>query len=140
MSTEQRKYVRFSCKGDMFAALRDGFKKVGKVNDISINGIGFSYLSEINQIDSDDHYSKVDIFSLENEFYLSNVPCKIIYEVAGAAPDEGTLVKMAKCGLHFEDLSKMQLDLLSFLIKKYTHKTRSTQKMPEMMDNQFELT
>jgi|GEM_PF-2224570 len=139
MSFEQRKYVRFSCKGDMFAALRDEFKKVGKVNDISIKGIGFSYLSEINQVDSDDHHTKVDIFSLENEFYLSNVPCKVIYEVADAAPDESDLVKMSKCGLHFEDLSKMQLDLLSFLIKKYTRKSKSMKKVPEMLDNHLEL-
>ena len=101
MSTEQRKYVRFSCKGDMFAALRDDFKKVGKINDISIKGIAFSYLSEINQVDSDDHNTKVDIFNIENEFYLSNVPCKIIYDVTDAASDEGMFVKVFKCGLLF---------------------------------------
>ena len=140
MTIEQRKYVRFLAKDNSFAALRNEFKKVGKIDNISINGLGFSFLSETTQVDSADHHTQVDIFSSENEFHLFNVPCRIVYEVTDATPDESLLVKMSKCGLHFGELSKMQLDLLNFLIKNYTIKTRPTKKMPGMLNNQVKTT
>ena len=45
MDIEQRKYPRFSVQNHTFAALGSEFEIVGKVNDISIKGLSFSYLS-----------------------------------------------------------------------------------------------
>ena len=42
MDIEQRKYVRFSVQDNAFAALRSGFEKIGKVNDISKKGLAIS--------------------------------------------------------------------------------------------------
>jgi PilZ domain len=140
MEFEQRKYVRYLVKDNIFAALRGGFKKVGKVHDISIKGLGYSFLSEITQVDSDDHHTRVDIFSSENGFHLFNVPCRIVFEITDATPDENLLVKMSKCGLHFGELSKMQLDLLNFLIKNYTIKTRPTEEMPGILNHHVKTT
>jgi hypothetical protein len=120
MTIERRKYVRFLAKNNTFAALRNGFKKVGKIDDISINGLGFSFLSEITQVDSTDHHSQVDVFSSENRFYLSNVPCRIVYETPDYTPDEGFLVRMSRCGLQFGELTRSQLDKLNFFIKNHT--------------------
>ena len=55
MGVERRKYVRFLAQDNTFAALRIGFKKVGKIDDISINGLAFSYLSETVGAGSDRH-------------------------------------------------------------------------------------
>ena len=139
MTTEQRKYVRFLVKGDMFAAMRGGFKKVGKVNDISVKGVAFSYLSDIADTGFKSHDSQVDIFTSENGFHLFNVPCRIVYEITDAPPYEGLLVKMSKCGLQFGELSNMQLDLLNFLLKNYTTKTRPTKEMSKMLNNHVKM-
>jgi len=140
MEFEQRKYVRFLVKDDIFAALRGGFKKIGKVNDICIKGMAFSYLSEIGDTGFESYDSQVDIFYSGKGFHLFSVPCRIVYDIKDATPDKGFLVKMAKCGLHFGDLSKMQLDLLNFLIKKYTIKTQPAKEMPGVLNNHIKTT
>jgi len=121
MTIERRKYVRFLAKNNTFAALRNEFKKVGKIDDISINGLSFSFLSEITQVDSADHHTQVDIFSSsEDGFYLSNVPCRIVYETPDTTFDKSFPLQMYRCGLHFEKLTKTQSDLLKSFITKHT--------------------
>jgi hypothetical protein len=122
MTIERRKYVRFMAKENSFAALRNGFKKVGKIDDISINGLGFSFLSEITQVDSTDHHTQVDIFSSEDRFHLSNLPCRIAYEIPDSTPDEGILVRMSRCGLQFGDFTRSQSEQLELFIENYTTK------------------
>ena len=120
MTIERRKYVRFLAKDNSFAALRNGFKKVGKIDDISINGLGFSYLSEIAEVDSTDHHSQVDIFSSGDGFYLSNVPCRIVYETPDSTSDEDSLVQRSRCGLQFGELTRSQLEQMELFIENCT--------------------
>ena len=120
MTIERRKYVRFMAKDNSFAALRNGFKKVGKINDISIKGLAFSYLRKTAKADSDLHYSKIDIFLSGNGFHISNVPCRIVYDIPDPTPDEGLFVEMSRCGLHFQKLTESQSEQLNLFIKNHT--------------------
>jgi hypothetical protein len=120
MTIEQRKYVRFLAQDNAFAALRIGFKKVGKVNDISIKGLSFSYLRKTTEADSDLHYSQVDIFLSGNGLHISNVPCRIVYDIPDPTLDEGLFVEMSRCGLNFRELIESQSELLEFFIKNHT--------------------
>ncbi len=120
MDSERRKYVRFLAENNTFAALRSGFNKVGKINDVSLKGLGFSYLSEVAEDNSATLYSQVDIFISGNGFHLSNVPCKVVYDISGSTPVEGILVQMFRCGLHFKELTESQSELLEFFIKNHT--------------------
>jgi hypothetical protein len=120
MTIERRKYVRFLVQDMAFAAIRNGFKKVGKINDISIKGLAFSYLSETNEADADPHPPKVDIFLSGNGFHLSNVPCRIVYDTPDVAPYKGSFVKTSRCGLHFGELIESQSELLENFIKNHT--------------------
>ena len=140
MESEQRKYVRFLVQDYIYAALRGDFKKVGKVNDISIKGMAFSYLSEIGGTGSESYDSHVDIFYSGKGFHLFSLPCRIVYDSQDARHHEVFLVKMARCGMQFGDLSEIQFDLLDFLIKNYTIKTRPIktkplEEMPEILDS-----
>ena len=119
MAMEQRKYVRFIAQDNAFAALRNGFKKVGKVNDISIKGLAFSYLKKTTEADSDLHYSQVDIFLSGNGFHIFNVPCRIVYDIPDPTP-EGLFVEMSRCGLHFQKLTESQSEQLNLFIKNHT--------------------
>ena len=134
MEFEQRKNIRRLAKNNIFAALGGGYKKVGKVYDISVKGVGFSYLRQTGDTRYDDHDFKVDIFHSENGFHLFNIPCRIVYEKTDVASVEGLPVKMYRCGLHFSKLSDIQLNLLDFVIAKFTVNRKPKEKMPVSRD------
>ena len=119
MDIEQRKYVRFSVQANTFAALRNGFERVGKVNDISENGVAFSYLIENIKAGSESDFSEVDIFLSETRFHLQKVPCKIVYVIQDPKSIVHNIIK-CRCGLNFGNLSKSQSELLEFFLKNYT--------------------
>ena len=120
MGAERRKYARFLALDTAFAALRSGFKKVGRVKDISIGGMAFSYISASSEAISDSQRSQVDIFLTGNGFHLPNVPCKIVYDIPNSLNDNGFLTNMSRVGLNFGELTENQLEQLSYFIKHYT--------------------
>jgi hypothetical protein len=134
VEVEQRECKRLLVKDNVFAALRGGFKKVGKINDISLNGLGFSYLKKTGDVRPHEHDDSVDIFLPQNGFHLFNIPCRTVYEETGVAIVEGFPLKLSRCGLHFGKLSDMQLSLLDFIITKVTIKRRPKSKMPIAQD------
>ena len=103
-----------------FAALRSEFKKVGRVKDISIGGMAFSYISANSEAISDSQRSQVDIFLSGNGFHLSKVPCKIVYDIPVSSNDKDFFVNMNRCGLCFGELTESQLDQLNFFITQHT--------------------
>jgi len=120
MGVERRKYIRFLVQDKTIAILEGVIDKVGKVNDINIKGLSFSYLSESIEAGSGSDSSRVDIFHKKNGFYLTNVPCKIVYDIPGYTSGRNNSVMICRCGLYFGKLPKIQLKLLDIFIKKYT--------------------
>jgi len=120
MTIERRKHTRFLTKDNSFAALRNEVMKIGKINDISISGLGFTFLSEFTQVDSTDHHTQVDIFHSKNGLHLHKVPCRIVYEIPDVSPDKGFLVRMSRCGLQFEELTRSQSEQLKLFMENYT--------------------
>ena len=82
--------------------------------------ISLKFRCGIPEVDSTDHHSQVDIFSSEDGFHLSNVPCRIVYETPDTTPDESFLVQRSRCGLQFGELTRSQLEQLELFIEKYT--------------------
>jgi len=126
MGVERRKYIRFLVQGKTIAILEGMIDKVGKVNDISIKGLSFSYLSESNNAGSGNDSSRVDIFHKKNRFYLTNVPCKIAYDIPVYKSGKNHSVMMYRCGLYFGQLPKFQLKILDIFIKKYATEVLSS--------------
>lgn len=120
MIQERRRYIRFSTQRKTFAALRSGFDKVGKVLDISINGLSFNYITEDIPMEN---IFQVDIFQSENGFYLSNIPCRVIYDILNTNPRYDLFIQHRRCGLCFGRLSKKQEDELLYFLRKYTKDT-----------------
>jgi hypothetical protein len=118
MSVERRNYKRFITQDKTFVKLKSASSKVGKVNDIGIKGLGFSYLSESIGINSGSVSFRVDIYR-KNEFYLTNVHCKVVYDIPDPTSDKNHSIMTRLCGLHFGEVSKIQLKLLNIFIKKY---------------------
>jgi hypothetical protein len=113
---EKRKYTRFSTQDNAFAALRGNFTKVGKIYDISLNGLGFRYLAEQ---ESEETFTHVDIFLSDNGFHLSSVPCTIIYDQRESISNSQAILPY-RCGLKFEPLKEDQQDKLEFFLNNYT--------------------
>jgi hypothetical protein len=123
MDMEQRKYIRFSVQDYAFAALRNGFERVGKVNNISKNGLSFSYFIESLKTGSDKDYFEVDIFLSEDRFHVEKVPCEIVYDIQDLKSDKYRSVIKRRCGCTFGELSKRQSALLESFLEHYTTAT-----------------
>ena len=106
---ERREHIRLRAQDDAYAVLGGDFSKVGKVYDISLNGLAFTYLKD--KV-SNDTFTHVDIFLSDNGFYLSGVPCKIVYEAKHSIGDSnGDLPH--RFGLKFESLEAEHEDKLT---------------------------
>ena len=122
MDIKQRKYQRFSVQDNAFAALTNDIEKIGRVNDISIKGLALTYLSERVKSGLYRDDSEVEIFLTENKFYLPKVPCKIVYDIIDPKSDKNYSIMTRRCGLHFGEFSKSQLEKLELFIKNYTRR------------------
>ena len=113
---EKRKFTRFRTQDNAFAAVRGDFTKVGKIYDISLNGLAFRYLAEQR---SEEEFTQGDIFLTNNGFHLSGVPCTMVYTVK-----ESTSISLSlstyRCGLSFKPLNEEIQNKLNFFLNNYT--------------------
>ena len=113
---EKRKFTRFRAQDDAFAALRGNFSKVGKIYDISLNGLAFRYLAEKM---SNETFSHADIFLTNNGFHLSGVRCTVVYDEKESISNS-YVVSPYRCGLKFESLKEEQQNKLEFFLNNHT--------------------
>ena len=121
MAAEQRKYTRFSVPDNAYAALGPSFKMVGKIKDISMAGLALEYLTdEVSEFEN----FKVDVFLRGEEFHLSKIPCKLIYDLPLDTPEENKVLPNGlmrkRCGVLFEKLTKIRRELLEQFIATHT--------------------
>ena len=113
---ERRKFTRFRVQDDAYAALRGDSTKVGKIKDISMNGLGFKYHTE--KI-CDETFNHVDIFLSSNGFHMSGVPCTIVNDKKECVyTSQG--IALYRCGLKFEKLNEKHKKKLEFFLNNYT--------------------
>ena len=126
MITEKRQHLRLQAKDDAYASLGDTFTKVGKLKDISISGLAFTYFEHTE--DSVQEFSKVAIFVSDHNFYLPDLTCRLIYDFPA---DENNNIKYFKeayrkkrCGVQFEATTKTQLEKLKLFINHQTRRLK----------------
>lgn len=113
---ERRKFTRFQVQDNAYAALRGNYTKVGKIYDISLNGLAFRYLAE--KVFSE-NFNRVDIFLSNNGFHLSGVPCSVVCDERECTYISPTITPY-RCGLKFEGLNEKQKNELEFFLDNYT--------------------
>jgi len=122
MRSERRKYTRFIAEKNVYVALGINFTKVGKLKDISIGGLAFEYVDYTENFVQDS--STVAIFNSLNEFYLPNLACRLIYNLAISAENDDSQLTwqyaIYRCAIQFGDLTAEQRKQLEFLINHYT--------------------
>ena len=100
METERRKFTRFLVPENVYAALGPSFSKVGRIKDVSIGGLAMEYITDGDSVLENSH---VDIFIREEEFYLSKLPCKIVYDlpIEPSADPQVSGLTQKRCGVQF---------------------------------------
>jgi hypothetical protein len=121
MVTEQRKYTRFSVQDNAYAALGPTFAIVGKIKGISMGGLALEYITDqVSELEN----IEVDIFLREEEFHMSKIPCKLIYNIPLDTSAKNGIFRNGlirkRCGVQFENLSKIYRKQLERFIETYT--------------------
>jgi len=124
MNTERRKNARLNPRELTFVAVRPEFSRSGELLDISRGGLCFQYLHRQNPGGNMGTPLKIDIFIINNGYYLPKVPCTMVYD---AEEKRGpTLFPMnfefRRCGLQFSKLSHEQAHKVELYLKNHTVK------------------
>ena len=114
MSSERRKHPRFLPQKQTLVVMRPQFIKLGKLIDISRGGLAFHYIDSKGQ---EEVSNQLDMFTKDNSFFLSSIPCKIIYDVK---KDRGFCLETRQCGVQFGELTKRQADQLELYLTRTT--------------------
>ena len=107
---------RFSIQENVFAALRPHFKKLGKVNDISLNGLSFDYIS--NGRRSEGHL-EVDLFGKDQTFYLGQIRCRVVSDSTINDHTPLSSLRISRLSLRFENLTDEQRSKLKQVIQNF---------------------
>ena len=119
---DNRKVTRFPAKERAFALLKPFCDKLGQIRDISLGGLSFEYLD----VGADENVGRpealtIDIIMTRESFYLSQIPCDIVYDEPANDDSPHFLkgIESRRCGLRFSDLSEDQRNGLEIFLKKH---------------------
>jgi hypothetical protein len=117
MQTEQRACERLSVVKNAYAALRAGTFKVGKIQNISMSGLMFSYIG----LDIPENTTtEVDLFIVQENIYLPNLPCKVVHSVTRKSKNKELSFAYSRCGLSIGTLEKKKKKNLEKFINNST--------------------
>lgn len=120
MYAEKRINYRFSFRDDVFISFGHQFVTVGKIRDISLGGLSFTYRS--NEELSSEPYRVLDLFTKRSGLHTQSIACKVVYyinENTWNTNSPMTLPATAKkCGIKFKNLTYNQTVQLAYLISK----------------------
>jgi len=100
-------------KTSTFVAMRPDFSILGKLLDISMDGLSFQYMSH-GAKEMDSSSIEIDIFINGKDFYLRGVHCRIIHDTGfhkDTALPEG--LENRRCGLQFCNLTNIHHKMLA---------------------------
>jgi hypothetical protein len=129
MATNQRAHVRYTPNCDAFISLGSCFTHVGSIRDISMNGASFEHFP-YNPLITPADYS-VDIFICRSDLHITNIPCRIVYElpvpenILALTPDRAMTQK--RCGIEFKPTNSHHQQQLEHFLTQYIHNPISTQ-------------
>jgi hypothetical protein len=115
---ERRRHKRHRIIDSLFVSFRPLFDKIGWVEDISLGGLSFDYLS------CDDSLSfsgvDLDIFSNWKAFGLRKVPCRVVHYNIIETFKGICVIETVRYGLAFENLSIQHKRKLEALLEEHS--------------------
>lgn len=114
---ERRMHPRFLVQQGAYAAIKDGFYKIGQVQNVSNGGLAFKYLEKGEKVEGS---YKVDLFVSDNDFYLKNIPFHTVSDFFEDTENPFITVAIRHCGGKFGELTPGQRSQINFFIENYT--------------------
>ena len=122
MIAERRKYNRFMARPDTYAAMGPHFSKVGKVKQISMDGLAFEYIRKTGKPDR--IASNVTVFLCQNHFFLPDLPCRLISDLSNCTlernPIADSIYSTNQCAVQFKTFTEDQKLILEYFIEHHT--------------------
>ena len=120
---EQRKLKRFRPPKSSFVWLSTDDSAVGQIMDMSMGGLGVQYIG-----DEFPNESRLDIFSVEYNFHVRQVPFKtvsnsVIYGKTLLRIDDGvhpSARAMRRSGIQLGELTDEQMSQVKYFIQNHT--------------------
>jgi hypothetical protein len=113
---ERRKHIRFSVAEDTFVALRPHYYRIGKVLNISIDGLAFTYMVDGKPPGPS---FELDLFLADRTFFLKEVPFRTISDVPHDGGPSG-FIETRECTVQFENLTSHQKNELESFIRNHS--------------------
>ena len=115
MNSERRKTERFLPRDETYVALRPDFTKLGRLSNISKGGLSFQYIASKGESQGSTH---LDLFTGNNGFYLSRLPCKVIYDIPLLKKETSSaLLERRRCGLEYGESTELHETQLESYLK-----------------------
>jgi hypothetical protein len=114
---ERRIHPRFRVQKGAYAAINDGFYKIGQIQNISKSGLAFKYMERGEKVEGT---YRVDIFSSDNDFFLKNIPFRTISDFFEETENPFITVSIRQCGGKFGELTPGQRSQINYFIENYT--------------------
>jgi len=112
-----RHHKRFPVEESTFALLRAKGSKLGRVIDISKDGLSFRYLSIGGQLKG---ALQLDLISPHHDFTVNNLPVKIISSLEVASEMPFRSITLWRVGAKFGKLTQKQKTKLEYFIQHHT--------------------
>ncbi|QTA84399.1 hypothetical protein [Desulfonema magnum] len=124
MKPERRNQPRFLTSDNAFIAMGIRMPKIGKIKDISLNGLAFEYLvncptDKADREDSHEKFSQANLFLVGGEFSLTDIPCIMVYDIIKYIFTQSLIVKK-QCGVRFGELGEDQAKELGLFLAYHT--------------------
>ena len=115
--TDKREFKRYIAKRGAFAVLRNDYRNLGEIIDISLAGLSFQYMSGKGKLNGS---SELDILLDQKGFHSVKIPFRTVsdFELDYEIPTE--LVRIRRLGVQFTNLKLSQLLQLKNFINIYT--------------------
>ena len=122
---ERREFVRLIPREKTFVALPD-LGRMGPITDISLGGLGCKFVVSSGEKEANMNEEAAplpaDIFVSANGFYLSNVLCRVAFDVSAHQdlPTYSFSITKRRCGLKFDELTKEQAKQINGFLENRT--------------------
>lgn len=113
---ERRKHKRFRVSDGSFAVLGPTGGKIGRIIDMSMGGLGFSYIGGEEQ---DDTSYELSILLAEDSFHLTKIPFRTVWDMEANEVPFSSL-SMRRCGVEFGDLTNTQVSNMEYFMQNHT--------------------
>ena len=125
-SDDRRKRKRLRVQDGVFVILSPSDAGVGRVIDISMDGLSFDYVTTQ---DPSGEPTELEIFVTDSAFRLYKIPCKTITDLKTFEIPQ-TRSHRRRVGIQFGDLTERQKSQMEYFIQKYTTEDVAEKRKP----------